>query len=237
MHLNQQSQKAFTLVELLVVIAIIALLISILLPSLGKAKENARRSACLANLQQLGQAFQQYLHENGDLLPAASQMPSLDAETADPNDRYPAITIYLKPYSRVAEVFRCPADVPGKTVRERDDPNIAGRSYWETEGTSYEYNRLPGMLMDISTVTGQAGKVNVGDSVVKITPSPPGRLQDWMNKTSDLFLLTEYDPFHGKRGSKEIRHTLYADFHVEESRHFPFNVDPNDPWAKDANSH
>ena len=47
------SQRAFTLIELLVVIAIIALLVAILMPSLARAKELARRSVCAGNLRNI----------------------------------------------------------------------------------------------------------------------------------------------------------------------------------------
>jgi prepilin-type N-terminal cleavage/methylation domain-containing protein/prepilin-type processing-associated H-X9-DG protein len=61
-----QKSKGFTLIELLVVIAIIALLLSIIMPALKRAKEAAKRVSCLGNLEQLTLAWVMYAQENDD---------------------------------------------------------------------------------------------------------------------------------------------------------------------------
>ncbi|HEY3243218.1 MAG TPA: DUF1559 domain-containing protein [Phycisphaerae bacterium] len=60
---HNRPRPAFTLIELLVVIAIIALLVSILLPSLNRAREQARATVCLSNMKQVALAFFIYAHE------------------------------------------------------------------------------------------------------------------------------------------------------------------------------
>lgn len=65
--------KAFTLIELLVVVAIIAVLAALLLPALAAAREKARRTACLSNLNQMSKALESYASDSSQYLPSSAQ--------------------------------------------------------------------------------------------------------------------------------------------------------------------
>ena len=65
--------KKFTLIELMVVLAIIAILLSLLLPSLSKSRQVARRAICISNQKQLGLAIHMYANDNNQYLPVSAR--------------------------------------------------------------------------------------------------------------------------------------------------------------------
>jgi prepilin-type N-terminal cleavage/methylation domain-containing protein/prepilin-type processing-associated H-X9-DG protein len=110
-----RTSHAFTLVELLVVIGIIALLISILLPSLSRAREEGNRIKCLSNMRQLAQAFIMYANSHQkDTLPRPAGGGATTEDwiywetTRDINES--RIAPFISGSKFNVEVLRCPSD-------------------------------------------------------------------------------------------------------------------------------
>jgi prepilin-type N-terminal cleavage/methylation domain-containing protein len=126
--------RAFTLIELLVVVSVIALLMGLLLPALGKARENSRRVKCLVNLHSIGQGLQMYLDQEakGWILPKVRPLnqgsnnndPSLldvmakYVDAALPQETAPGSGEWI-----VSDPWKCPSD----------------QLTWRNTGTSWEY--------------------------------------------------------------------------------------------------
>lgn len=118
------KRRAFTLIELLVVIAIIAILAAILFPVFARVRENARQTACLSNLRQIGLAIQQYAQDWEDTLPNC--LP-IDEAGNPQNPRN--LHQMLFPYIKNRQVFLCPSDYTNL---------FGGNSIFEGLGSSYQ---------------------------------------------------------------------------------------------------
>jgi prepilin-type N-terminal cleavage/methylation domain-containing protein/prepilin-type processing-associated H-X9-DG protein len=109
------SRLGFTLIELLVVVAIIALLISILLPALGRARESAKTAVCASNMHQQLLALQYYGEDNNRRMPLINGSPQTLGVNG-PYLQYQTIFAFY-PYVLNLDLFKCPSATGDKSVK------------------------------------------------------------------------------------------------------------------------
>lgn len=178
----------FTLIELLVVIAIIAVLASMLLPALSKAKESGRKAKCLNNLRNMGLALLMYAEDNNGLIPRGNDplwwrvlSPNLGGRTT--ND-YAKVQIYLCPsypnkkqlicYVDNAWTFSSPRDTVGSEVIGLTRIT----KFQRPVDTIYFADNEAGSWRPVITDLGSSGSIEMNDvwSPVHLPYAPGGKV-------------------------------------------------------------
>jgi len=152
------KRTGFTLIELLVVIAVIAILAGLLLPVISNARERGRRTQCLSNIRQMGQALQMYLTDHDELFPtdrtrqftgnpiaddpetSGERHISEPGEPAEEGEEFEGNLLpwyeRIMPYVKNKQVLRCPNDKDMVTLR-----GVDGLDKTIPRPTSYGTNR------------------------------------------------------------------------------------------------
>ncbi len=184
MIVYRQKANGFTLVELLVVIGIIALLISILLPALNRARAAAQAAKCLSNVRQISQGFYLYSSDNKGVICPSYNMQGTNPGAAYPLDGWPSILDRDKYVTSKEQdtntVFYCPSTLdiegmaggqtgldPGKPKGWMDWPNVRS-----TTGTQNIAQTIP--ARGFEKIIRSSYWINadnpIGNTVATITP-------------------------------------------------------------------
>lgn len=147
---TRKTPAGFTLVELLVVIGIIALLISILLPSLNKAREQAQTAACLSNQRQIVMGMLQYANDHKGRLPSYGHFITDGYAEDSSMVWWVTLSPYISGSGKFAGIdfMRCPSE------RDRTRFGTYGLNYGKVPFSPFTYSSAPGLMLGITDYVG-----------------------------------------------------------------------------------
>ena len=135
----------FTLIELIIVVAIIGILVSLLIPSLRRAKDISIRTACLSNQKHVGVAWYRYLQENNGVFPPVQHgWGGFDYYRSGDHVKvhWASYQVYLDEFTNNKETYKCPEDIRSGTKSPVDKfihnyslPSFNGMNFMEVEST------------------------------------------------------------------------------------------------------
>lgn len=218
----KNKRTAFTLVELLVVISIIAILLSMLMPALSRAREAAKTIVCSSRLQQTGLAFAGYAHEYNNYVPPL--VSTYEGEGGDIKHWQKRLEPYMPggKDGRTYEIIHCPSiklEIDGSSTLTYGMNCLFNRS-------GYDYDELfePRKILNVK-IPGET--IFVSDSIMKWKEIRPSAGIYHLYGASSLILLPESRSRYNQMtfwgfGEEDRRHnglqfsnTLYIDGHVK----------------------